>query len=223
MKYMVVKMNISEATRKALGKYPYLDRYMSMGIINNRGLARHIHSDVSKHLETQPNIQSIVTALRRLSQKKRKTDDSGLENILAKSTVNLKYDTAAATISVGQSQVESVKKRILTEGTYILLQGMESLTIVADNASIDRVRDSLGSEVLEIYSDLAIVVVKSPGEITTTPGVLAYLANILALEGINIVEMMSSHAETAFIVDEKDALITIEVLRREIKRSRTRI
>ncbi len=196
---------------------------MVMGIINNRGLARLIHPDVSKHLDTQPNIQSIVTALRRLPQKKGKADASGLESILARSAVNLKYDMAAATVGIGQSRVESVKKRILTEGTYILLQGMESLTIVADDASIDRVRQSLGRDVLEIYSDLAIVVVKSPGEITRTPGVLAHLANILALERINVVEMMSSHAETSFIVDEKDALRTVEVLRREIKRSRTGI
>ncbi len=216
-------MNISEATRRALAKYPYLDRYMAMGIINNRGLARLIHGDVSSHLDTPPNIQSIVTALRRLPQKKRKSEAAGLENILARSAVNLKYDMAAATVGIGQKRMEILKKRILTEGTYILLQGMESLTIVADDASIERVRQSLGSDVLEVCSDLAIVVVKSPGEITKTPGVLAHLANILALERINVVEMMSSHAETAFIVDEKDALHTVEVLRREIKRSRTPI
>jgi aspartokinase len=216
-------MNLSEATRRALGKYPYIDRYMAMGIVNYRGLAREISGELTKQLGVEPNIQSIVTALRRMPQKKRRTKASGLEKILATSIVNLKYDMAAATVSVGQSRVQNAIKQILTEGTYILLQGMESLTIVADAASIEGFRQALETDILELYTDLAIVVVKSPGEITRTPGVLAHLANILALEQINVVEMMSSHAETAFIMAEKDALRTVEVLRREIKRSRTPI
>ncbi|MFQ6105463.1 MAG: ACT domain-containing protein, partial [Candidatus Hydrothermarchaeaceae archaeon] len=60
----------------------------------------------------------------------------------------------------------------------------------------------------------------SPEEIAETPGVIAYLAGMLALEGINVVEMMSSYTETSFIVEEKDALKTIKVIRDEIKRAR---
>jgi predicted regulator of amino acid metabolism with ACT domain len=212
-------MNISEATRKVLTKYPYLDKYMAMGVVNYRGLARTILPEIAREVGLKPNVLSIVTALRRTPTKK-KQEKSELEAILAKSSVNLKYDMAAATVSLGRSDMEITKEKLLKEGTYILLQGMESLTIIADDPSIKKVREHLGNKVLEIYSNLAIVVVKSPREITKTPGVIAYLANILAIEKINVVEMMSSHAETAFIVEERDALRTIEVLRREIKRSR---
>ncbi len=52
------------------------------------------------------------------------------------------------------------------------------------------------------------------------PGVLSHLANILATEKINVVEMMSSYTETWFIVSEKDALKAVEAIRREIKRAR---
>ncbi|MFQ5800394.1 MAG: hypothetical protein ACE5HH_01575 [Candidatus Hydrothermarchaeales archaeon] len=213
-------MNISEASRRALGKFPYLDRYMPLGVVNNRGLARLILPEVAKQLGTQPNIQSVVTALRRESKAKKKQAKTKLDAILAESNINLKYDMSAVTVAVGQKDLEKIKGRLLTEGTYILLQGMDNLTIVAGEASIKKVREYLGKEVLEIYSNLAIVVVKSPKEITKTPGVIAHLANILALEKINVVEMMSSHAETAFIVEERDALRTIGVLRQEIKRSR---
>jgi aspartokinase len=213
-------MNISEATRRALGKFPYLDRYMPLGVVNNRGLARLILPEVTKQLGTQPNVQSVVTALRRESKSKKKQARTKLDAILAESNVNLKYDMAAVTVPVGQKDLKKIKGRLLTEGTYILLQGMDNLTIVAEEPMIKKIREYLGDEALEVYSNLAIVVVKSPKEITKTPGVLAYLANILALEKINIVEMMSSHAETAFIIEERDALPTIEVLRREIKRSR---
>jgi aspartokinase len=193
---------------------------MSMDVVNHRGLARLILPEVAKQIGISPNIQSVVTALRRMPKTRRKRVRSQLDGILAESNVNLKYDMAAVTVSVGKSELEKIKARLLTEGTYILLQGMESLTIVAEEAAIKKIREHLGIGVLDALSNLAIVVVKSPNRITSTPGVLAYLANVLALEKINIVEMMSSHAETAFIVEERYALRTIEVLRREIKRSR---
>jgi type III secretory pathway lipoprotein EscJ len=196
---------------------------MALGVVNFRGLARLILSDITKQLGTRPNIQSVVTALRRQSVLKKKTEKSKIERILAKSIVNLKYDMAAVTIEGGLREVERMKGSPFIEGTYILLQGMDSLTIIADESLIIKIKDYPGKEPLRIYPNLAIIVVKSPKEITKTPGVLAYLANILALERINVVEMMSSHAETAFIVEEQDALRTIEVLRHEIKRSRNPI
>jgi hypothetical protein len=213
-------MKISEATRRALSKYPYLDRYMALDVINNRALARLILSDLSKDLESRPNIQSVVTALRRESVSRKRPEKTRLESILGSSGVNLKYDMGAVTLKVGGRETERTISKLLTEGTYILLQGMENLTLVADEASIKKLIEKLAERVEESYSNLAIVVVKSPRDITKTPGVLAHLANILALERINVVEIMSSHAETAFIIEERDALRTVEVLRREIKRAR---
>ncbi len=213
-------MNISEATRKALAKYPFLERYMALGVVNNRGLARLLLPDVTKELETSPNIQSVVTALRRKTIEKTRPERTRLDRILGGSEVNLKYDMAAISLSLGTKDLEKTKNRLLTEGAYIQLQGMESLTIIADEPAIQKVKERMKENVLEYYPNLSIVVVKSPPEITRTPGVLAHFSNILSLEKINVVEMMSSHAETAFIVEEKDALRTIEVLRLEIKRAR---
>jgi aspartokinase len=72
----------------------------------------------------------------------------------------------------------------------------------------------------DIKKNLATVIVTSPEEIVTTSGVIAHLATLLAMEGINVVEMMSSHTETSFIVEEGDALKAVEVIRKEIKRAR---
>ena len=109
---------------------------------------------------------------------------------------------------------------ILPHGQPMAIKDISSSLGIKEE-TIEKIRELIGKELLDAHSNLAIVVVKSPREITKTPGVLAHFANILALENINIVEMMSTHAETAFIVEERDALKTIEILRREIKRSRT--
>ncbi|MDP6612719.1 MAG: ACT domain-containing protein, partial [Candidatus Hydrothermarchaeota archaeon] len=71
-----------------------------------------------------------------------------------------------------------------------------------------------------IKKNLATVIVTSPDEIVTTSGVIAHIATLLTMESINVVEMMSSHTETSFIVEEWDALKAVEVIRKEIKRAR---
>lgn len=212
-------MTISEATRKVLERYPYLDRYMAEGVVNYRGLAKQMLPQISKILGSTPNVQSVVTALRRVPVHKSLHDRSGLDRILSKSTVSLRYDIAALTFPNGMTAQKM--SQILTDSNCIILQGMETITVLADERSIEKLRSQLRDETVDFQTSLAIVVVKSPKEITKTPGVLAYLSNILALERINIVEMMSSHAETSFVVEERDALKTVDVLRKEVKRARS--
>lgn len=214
-------MSISEATKKAVKKYPYLEQFMGAGVINNRALARILLPEISKQLGTTPNIQSVVSSLRRLPQSKGILDDRLLRKILSKSKVNLKYDMSALTLNVRLVDKTGIMDKLTPKDTYILLQGLETLTLIGEDTLIKGLSTNIHKKALELSKNLSIVIVESPKEITKTSGVLAHLANILALEEINIVEMMSSHAETAFIVEEKDALRTVEVLRKEIKRART--
>jgi hypothetical protein len=208
-------MKISEEVRKALARYPYIEEYLAMGVINHRALAREIR----KYLKGgEVNLQSVVSAIRRASFSKSRGERNRLLRILSKSEVNLKYDLATATI-VNQKKIEEVHKA-LREKRYMLLQGMRTLTVVAEEEALRGLTKRLKDERVEFRGDLASVVVTSPREIVSTPGVIAHIASLLALEGINVVEMMSSSTETSFIVDEKDALKAVDTIRKEIKRAR---
>ena len=70
MTQIVIKMKqkISQAVRKIIGSYPYLETYLSMGIINYRALAKYISQEVKEEIGREANIQSIVTAIRRSSK-----------------------------------------------------------------------------------------------------------------------------------------------------------
>jgi hypothetical protein len=213
-------MNISEATRKAVSRYPYLQEYISQGLVNYRGLARMIAPEVSRDLGRETNLQSIVTALRRLPKSEGRLKGRGVKNILARSELGLKYDMVSITIGPGASaQMAEFRERMGNE-PYILIQGLDTLTIIADDSKFEVLRDVFKAP-LELKRGISQVVVKSPKEIATTPGVIAYLANVLAFSGINVVEMMSSFSETHFIVDESDALKAVELIRSEIKRTRS--
>lgn len=214
-------MNISEAVRKILARYPYLEEYMALKIINNRALARAIYRDVRRECG-EVKLQSVVTAVRRFPVAKARGEKNKIFRILSKSEVNLRYDIGAATIMLDQEVPKKLNelRREIGEETYMLIQGIQTLTIVAEEKTLSFFEKLFNRKITEIKRGLASIVVMSPREIIKTPGVIAHLASILALEKINVVEMMSSYTETSFIVEEGNALRAIEVIRDEIKRAR---
>jgi hypothetical protein len=211
-------MSIAEATRKILAKYPCLDEYMSKGIVNYRALARDIKEDLKRELGREVNIQSVVSAVRRHPVSKSSRGREGVLNILSRSEVSLRYDVGVITVLLSTA-ASNDDLRELDEG-LIMIRGIDTLTIVVEENLLGTFKEKFKDAVINSNKNLASVIVKSPKEITDTPGVIAHLANTLALEKINVVEMMSSYTETWFIVNEKDALKTVEAMRHEIKRAR---
>ena len=62
------------------------------------------------------------------------------------------------------------------------------------------------------HDNCTMIVVHSPEELEATPGVVAFLATLLAEQNVNIVEFISCWTETIMVVEKKDSLKTYEVL-----------
>jgi hypothetical protein len=214
----MVIMSIAEATRKILSKYPYLEEYMGRGIVNYRALARDIRDDITQELGHEVNVQSVVSAVRRHPVSKSGRKRREILNILSRSEVSLRYDVGALTMLTNKAG-RGIGPHELDEG-LIMIRGIDALTIIVEERKIDSFKEKFSTAIINLNKNLASVIVKSPKEIADTPGVIAHLANILSLEKINVVEMMSSYNETWFIVSERDALKTVEAMRQEIKRAR---
>lgn len=211
-------MKISDAARKVLSGYPHLEKYLAAGIINNRALARVILPAVRKDCG-EAKLQSVVTAVRRYSILHAKAEKSMVLDTLSKSDVRLRYDVGRITAGLTQEIPEKIAEisRGIRAGGFMIIQGIETLTIVADEEVLP-LFETLN--IIDLKKNLASVIVRSPREILETPGVIAHIANILAVENINVVEMMSSYTETLFVVEEGDALKTVKIIRDEIKKAR---
>ena len=66
---------------------------------------------------------------------------------------------------------------------------------------------------MKITENLAVVTLKSSEDMEDTPGVVAYLTTLLAENGINIIETMSTWTDTLFVIAEKDVAKVMELLR----------
>ena len=62
------------------------------------------------------------------------------------------------------------------------------------------------------HEDCTMIVVHSPEELENTPGVVAFLATLLAEQNVNIIEFISCWTETILVVEKKDSLKAYEVL-----------
>ncbi len=62
------------------------------------------------------------------------------------------------------------------------------------------------------HDNCTMIVIHSPEELEATPGVVAFLATLLAEQNVNIIEFISCWTETIIVVEKKDSLKTYEVL-----------
>jgi len=62
------------------------------------------------------------------------------------------------------------------------------------------------------HENCTMIVVHSPEELEATPGVVAFLATLLAEQNVNIIEFISCWTETIMVVEKKDSLKAYEVL-----------
>ena len=66
---------------------------------------------------------------------------------------------------------------------------------------------------MKVTENLAEITLKSSEDMENTPGIIAYLSTLLADNGINITETMSTWTDTLFVIDEKDIAKVMELLR----------
>ena len=71
-----------------------------------------------------------------------------------------------------------------------------------------------------IEENLSILIIKTPSEMVEVPGVLYYLTGLLSRADITLIDFVTTYREIIFVVHDKDASKTFEILDESIKTSR---
>jgi aspartokinase len=187
-------MTIAQNVRNYLKNKPYLLEALEKGIVNLSELSRQIQEE----LKTD-NTSAVKAALRRFSeelQKHRKKREEKVLQLLKRSGVAV-YDRKAVIITLKETELKTgLKVDLLDKHVYLL-----------DRADLPERINSLVK-----HDNCTMIVVHSPEELEATPGVVAFLATLLAEQNVNIVEFISCWTETIIVVEKKDSLKAYEVL-----------
>jgi aspartokinase len=187
-------MTIAQNVRNYLRNKPYLLEALEKGIVNLSELSRQIKKD----LKTD-DISAIKAALRRYSEElqkhKQKREEKVLQ-LLKRSGIAV-YDRKSVMITSKEiNSKDGMKVDLMGKFVYLL----------------DRSELPERISALVKHDNCTMLVVHSPEELEVTPGVVAFLASLLAEQNVNIIEFISCWTETIIVVEKKDSLKTYEVL-----------
>jgi aspartokinase len=187
-------MTIAQDVRSYLRNKPYLLEALEKGIVNLSELSRQIQ----RELQTS-NTSAVKAALRRFAEDAQKHKQKREEKVLQvlKRSGMAVYDRKSVMITTKEIDGENAMKvDLLDKHVYLL----------------DRSELPQRISALIKHEDCTMIVVHSPEELENTPGVVAFLATLLAEQNVNIIEFISCWTETIMVVEKKDSLKAYEIL-----------
>ena len=187
-------MTIAQSVRSYLRNKPYLLEALEKGIVNLSELSRQIQEELKTG-----NTSAVKAALRRFAEElqrhKQKREEKVLQ-VLKRSGMAI-YDKKSVMITNKEADIKNALKVDLL-GKHLYL--------------IDRSDLPERISTLVKHEECTMIVIHSPEELEATPGVVAFLATLLAEQNVNIIEFISCWTETIMVVEKKDSIKAYEVL-----------
>ena len=178
---------------------PSLREGLKYGLINHSALARMVMEELGIPKKKFDAVKvALIRTARKLAEKESGGEEKILE-VLRGSSISIQTKVAAI---VSRKELDVSAITHAKSGNYI--------TYIVEESELKKVRKERGVRL--ITEKLNLVTIKSKEEIEETPGVIAFILNALAHEGINVVEFISCYTDTILAVKEADTTRTYELL-----------
>ncbi|VVB59575.1 Uncharacterised protein [uncultured archaeon] len=195
-------------------KNPDVREARNKGLINRRALARYI----AEH-EKIPVKQSeaLIMALRRYPQESSKSKD--IAALVKNMRTSAKDDIAIISLKNSDAVLEKLAHAVksinhTTSETFKIVQSALSIKIFADKVRLKQIKELFDAkEIIEVRDNIAEIDVIFPHEAIDTRGIVSYVSAELAMNKINVVELLTSTPELLIYVDNSDLLRTYEVVK----------
>jgi aspartokinase len=187
-------MSIAKKVRKHLRNKPYILEALEKGIVNLSELSRQIQEDLNIE-----NTSAVKAALRRFTEELQKNKQKREEKVLEvlRKSVLVVYDRKSVIITSKEINDKNGMKVDLPD-KFVYLLDKKDLP--------DRIN------ALVKHDNCTMIVMHSPEELESTPGVIAFLTTLLSEQNVNVIEFISCWTETIIVVEKKDSFKTYETL-----------
>lgn len=214
--------SISQVVTEVVAGDPILRQCVARGIVNYRKLAKLLQPMISQVLGKDVSVDAIKVALLRSSSKigEEKGVRREVLDIIAKSSVELRTDITIIVVrSSTTNYITQLLTKVVQRARFVaVMQSVIATTIVIDRDAAEELLKNIRREdIIDVQRDQAAIVIVSPEEIMKIPGVLAYIANVLAQNNINIVHVESCYTDTIIIVSKSDLEKAFNVIMKHIE------
>jgi hypothetical protein len=190
---------------------------------NYSAIARMLMPKIKETLNHEVNLESIITSVKRA-----KTNYTILQGkitqVVADSVLNIRTDMAKISVDKTKQNLENIRRTLATfSGEFLqVIEGTSVVTLISDLNSFYKISSIFtNNEIMDQKQHLATIIIRSPDEITSTPGCIQAFYNALSRRHINIEETMSCYTETIIVlamVDVSKAFATLTELITEARR-----
>ncbi len=207
--------NLTYIVWKELDNDTSIRRCMSRGLINTTSLARYF----IKNKRVDGTLDGVSSAIRRYKLDIH-ADIFDLAYKILSQTINISTKSNLAEISlIKDDEVQKLLPKLFNIIKYVqgdvlrVSQANESIRLLIDEKNMDNVINLFPkNKIITKEKGLAEINIYIHPKMQTTPGILAAIANELAINEINIVEFMTCPPEMICVVKKDDLLKSSKVL-----------
>ncbi len=206
-------MNITKESEEYISRHPSIKDSLKEGLVNYSALSRRICKE-----RGIKNFDAVLVACRRYCRKLKaeRSTEREIIDILRKGKVEARNKTTVAVIGKNASidSLIELERKIKSKGEaiHIVECGGDTVIITSDEFC-ELINKIFRGYVTRINSGLVEIVIKSPPEIETTPGVVSTISTLLFENNVNIVEIASCWTDTIIVIEEKDTSKVMELMR----------
>jgi hypothetical protein len=173
---------------------------------NYSAIARMLMPKVKEAVNSDVNLESVITSVKRA--KANYTILQGkITKVVAGSGLNIRTDMAKVSVDKTKKNLEQIRKTLATfSGEFLqVIEGNSVVTLISDLNSFNKISAIFDKDdVIDQKQNLATVIIRSPDEITSTPGCVQAFYNAVSRRHINIEETMSCYTETIIVLAMED-------------------
>lgn len=200
---MVKKSNVNQSVWKILQMDLAVQKDIHRQIINTRALAKYL---IKKYDLAQVGLDAVISSIRRFeSEEQFEEEEKVLQHIFKEAVVSTRNNVACITLSL---TMNDLMKRWANAGKLPparISGGRRTIKIMMDQPDINLFKAMFASdELIKIEENLSEICVVVNDRSILTKGVMARIANELALANINIHELIVCPPEFLIYVKQGD-------------------
>ena len=173
---------------------------------NYSAIARMLLPKVEEAVNSDVNLESVITSVKR-AQANYTILQGKITQVVAGSVLNIRTDMAKVSVDKTKKNLEKIRKSLATfSGEFLqVIEGNSVVTLISDLYSFHKINGIFDkTDVIDQKQNLATVIIRSPDEITSTPGCVQAFYNAVSRRHINIEETMSCYTETIIVLAMED-------------------
>ena len=206
----VVRPTISDVVADLLTRNLAVNQHLRMGLINYHALASRIKPTVDRITGKDVNVNTLVVLIKRFSDAQSKLGLPPTMSVLRDSKMTLTSGVIDLTITPKRADFINELKRLVELSTELderphIFPLVSSIKIIADANDFGKLKAALeGQYSLRPRMNTAKLTMHLSEEAEKSPGIAAYITDLLYRNGINIVDAFLGYEDIILILEESD-------------------